>query len=190
MPKENKTIYAILGLLNHDNLTGYDIKKGISAVMGFYWDAGFGQIYSTLKVLKNNGWIKSFPEEGKRGPNRIVYSITEEGRTQLQKWLLLPPAKEYLKYEILLKLFFGKIVPTKEHIKMIREFIVRNELILHTIQGYKNELENASPISPDHPYMLLTVLLGEKVYKAHLEWANEAIHLLENKEQIEDRDLF
>ena len=32
--------------------------------------------------------------------------------------------------------------------------------------------------SPDHLYYYLTVLFGEKVYSAYLEWADEATDLL------------
>ncbi len=35
-----------VGLLHHELLSGYDIRKRIAASIGLFWDAGYGQIYS------------------------------------------------------------------------------------------------------------------------------------------------
>ncbi len=70
---------------------------------------------------------------------------------------MLPEQKEYTKYEILLKLFFGSLVPDESNLARV----------LH------NE--------KDHLYFYLTVLFGEHVYKAYLDWADEAKALLDGK---------
>ena len=177
MSKENKTTYAILGLLNHEDLTGYDIKKRVDVSLGFFWNAGFGQIYPTLKVMVEMKFVTK-NEKIENGRNKIVYSITEEGRAELKKWLLAPSEKEYVKYEILLKLFFGSMLEVKENINMIDEFKTRNMEGLNVLRMYKSELSNILNTDKDHLYYYLTVLFGEKVYKAYMEWADEAIQLL------------
>ncbi len=40
MGRENKTSYVILGLLSHEDLTGYEIKKRIDSTLNYFWSAG------------------------------------------------------------------------------------------------------------------------------------------------------
>ena len=178
MIKENRTVYAILGLLNHENLTGYDIKKRIDNSLKFFWDASFGQIYPTLKLLEKNGWVKFKNQVSEVGPERITYSITDEGRKHLTQWLSTPVEKEHVKYEILLKLFFGSTIDPDENIKNINEFKQRNEDILRIFQSFKNQKDQMLNQDADRFYYYLTVLFGEKIQKAYLEWADEAIGLI------------
>lgn len=183
MAKENKTIYAILGLLNHEGMTGYDIKKRIDNSLKFFWDASFGQIYPSLKTLEEKGWVISKNHPGKEGPERIYYSITNEGRKHLIEWLSTPVEKEQVKYEILLKLFFGSAIEPKENIKNIKEFKERNLKLLQLFQVFKNQLEQVINEDDDHTYFYLTVLFGEKIQRAYLEWADEAVGILNKLDQ-------
>lgn len=178
MAKENKTIYAILGLLNHEDMSGYDIKKRVENSLKFFWDVSFGQIYPGLKILEANGCIKCTGKSSEAGPERIVYSITELGRDTLKRWLSMPAEKEQTRYEILLKLFFGSAVAPEENIGIIREFKQRNVKLLDLFGLYKAELGQLRKGTDDHTYYYLTVLFGEKVLKAYLEWADEAVEIL------------
>lgn len=179
MGKENKTVYAILGLLSHEDMTGYDIKKKIDETLSFFWSAGFGQIYPALKQLEAVGAVSKRTEKGENSQHRIVYSITESGRNKLQKWLEISAEKEYVKYEILLKLFFGDLLPVEDNIKKIEEFKIRNMKNRDIINRLKQNLNVDKDISYDEVYYSLALLLGEKVYKAYVEWASEAVEFLE-----------
>lgn len=179
MAKDNKTLYVILGLLAHEEMTGYDIKKRIDSSLSFFWDAGFGQIYPSLGVLESEGLVTKRTEVSEKRPTRIVYSITESGRQKLKQWLSTPVEKESVRYEILLRLFFGKQLPLEENIKRIDEFKSRNQASYETMLQFKKELSGILSQSEDHLYIYLTVLFGEKVYKAYLDWVEEATGILE-----------
>lgn len=180
MARDNKTIYIILGLLNHEDLTGYDIKKRIDVSISLFWDVGFGQIYPTLKVLVRDGLVTKM-EDVNNGRKRIIYSITDTGRKELKKWLGAPVEKEYVKYEILLKLFFGSELSPRDNIRVIEEFRDRNNSSLNMLRLFKTELSNIFDQDKDHLYYYLTVLFGEKVYNAYMEWSDEAIKLIKEK---------
>jgi DNA-binding PadR family transcriptional regulator len=189
MSKENKTAYAILGLLNHEPLTGYDIKKKIELIR-YFWDAGFGQIYPTLKELEAGGLIiqhGDIPAGGALASNvrrkRKFYAITESGRQKLAGWLAIPAAQENVRYEILLKLFFGAMNPPEVNIHNIYEFRSRNQSHLNTLEQFDQELKNIVTTSPDHLYYWLTVLFGKYVYEAYLKWADEVIPYIKNIEK-------
>ncbi|MDF2989012.1 MAG: putative transcriptional regulator [Eubacterium sp.] len=144
MAKENTTIYIILGLLNHEDLSGYDIKKRADYMISNFWELGYGQIYPTLARLEKDGLVTKRISEESKGPERNLYSITGAGREALTEWLKLPEQKEYTKYEILLKLFFGSLVPLEDSAKRIDAFTrclsqiwngfwVRNRIIFSSI---------------------------------------------------------
>ncbi|MGW8115220.1 PadR family transcriptional regulator [Caproicibacterium sp. NSD3] len=64
-----------------------------------FWDVGYGQLYPTLKILEKEGSITGVSAQSEKGPNRIVYAITDAGKQKLLNWLSLPNEKEYIRYE-------------------------------------------------------------------------------------------
>jgi len=179
--KDNNAKFVLLGLLSHEPLTGYDIKKLISLRMSYFWDLSYGQIYPTLEKLEKDGLITREVVIEERGPNRKVYSITEAGLEKLRKWLAEPARKESAKYEILLKLYFGNQTPPDSSIKHIQEFKARNVKNLEMMTLFEENLKERLNWSNDHFYMLLTVLLSKSTFKASIEWADTAIKMLEDR---------
>ncbi len=49
MANEKKMDCVILGLLSHEELTGYEIKRRIDTTLKFFWSGSYGSIYPTLK---------------------------------------------------------------------------------------------------------------------------------------------
>lgn len=170
-------------MLNHEDMTGYDIKKRIDNSLKYFWDAGFGQIYPGLRTLEGKGFVQRRSSAGNAGPERITYSITDRGRAELVKWLSSPVEKEQTRYEILLKLFFGAAAKKEDNIMIINEFRQRNAENLRLFEAYGSELKKILDQSDDHIYYYLTVLFGEKIMKAYLEWADEAASMLCGRKQ-------
>lgn len=188
MKRENKTIYIILGFLSHEDLSGYDIKKRIDSSLSFFWGAGYGQIYPTLCKMHRDGLVEKRSDYKGQKLERIIYSITNTGKQELKNWLSLPVENEVVKYEILLKLFFGNLLDTNRNIENIKNFQEKYSGQLSILNSFETELKNIVKDSPDHLYYLLTVMFGEKVYKAYIEWADEATEILEqlNKSEREN----
>ena len=179
MAKENQTRYAILGMLSHEPLSGYDIKKRIEISLSCFWSAGFGQIYPSLGKLEEEKLVTKRIETSENRPSRKIYTITEEGREELKTWLSTPVRQENVRYEILLKLFFGSQIPVESNIQNIAEFRSRNSANLETLKQFEQQLRGALTENKDHIYYLLTVLFGQHVYNAYLTWADQAINMLE-----------
>ncbi|SHO51368.1 PadR family transcriptional regulator [Anaerocolumna xylanovorans] len=179
MAQKNTTAYIILGLLAHEDSSGYDLKKKIDLSISQFWDVGYGQLYPTLKTLEAEGSVTGTKAQSEKGPDRIVYSITETGKQKLINWLAQPNESEYVRYEILLKLFFGGLGNPKDNIKRIEEFQNRHTGDLQLIQTFKTNLSAVLKDNQDHLYYYLTVLFGEHLYKAYLEWAEEALEFIQ-----------
>lgn len=84
MANEKKIEYVLLGLLSHESLTGYEIKKRFELRLKFFWNASYGSIYPTLAKLEKDGCVikKEMTENGRQ---KIVYTITNDGREVLRE---------------------------------------------------------------------------------------------------------
>lgn len=177
MANEKKINYVILGLLNHESLTGYEIKKRIDHSLKFFWSGSFGSIYPALDALEADGCVEK--EEENSGRGKIIYSVTEKGRTLLREWLMKPAEKDELRYETLLKLFFGGELGREGVLVHIQKFEekIRKELLV--LEEYAANLEKVQD-EEEHKYYLLTVKFGVETYRAYLGWCREAKAVLQN----------
>ena len=182
--KDNMTRYAILGLIRHEPLSGYDIKKRAGGGLGFFWSAGFGQIYPTLRRLEEEGLVTKKTAAGKNA-DRILHSISKKGIQELEKWLKLPAEKETIKSEFVLKLFFSGGLGTEQNLMAVADIRKNGEEKLAILEGYENSLRaelaksaGHSGGNDDHLNFLLAVLYGKALYAASLKWAKEAESML------------
>lgn len=164
--------------MHHEPLSGYDIRKRIEGSLSLFWDAGFGQIYPTLKKLAAGGLVEGRSEKTGGRPEKTVFVITEKGRDAIREWLAEPAAREYVRYEILLKLFFGGLTDPGHNIRAIEAFKERYVPLEAMLESYQNELRGIVGQNPDHLYYLLTVMFGRRLYRAYLDWADEALSLI------------
>lgn len=176
MANEKKMDQVILGLLNHESLTGYEIKKRIDTMLKYFWSASYGSIYPTLNMLEKNALVTK-ENTVENGREKIIYTITDSGRQQLKDWLALPVTKDELRYETLLKLFFGSAAGEEVSIEHIQDF---EDKINKELPIIKRSVETLKHIQDedDHKYYMLTAMFGEKVFEAYLEWCAMAKRLL------------
>ena len=176
MAKEKKIDMVILGLLSHEDLTGYDIKKRIDGAVSFFWKGSFGNIYPALKEMESNGLI-SKTDTSVGGRERTSYHISKAGKEQLVKWLHEEQSSNELRYETLLKLFFGGAADKKASVKCIEAFERQIQKDLMILKGHADTLENDFQ-NEDHLYYYLTVSFGIDAYEAYLKWCSKAKRLL------------
>ncbi len=184
MANDNKMNLVILGLLDHENLTGYDIKKRIDGSLRYFWKGSFGSIYPALSSLEENGLIKRVKSKSNAsGRERIVYSITSEGRESLLGWLTESKSSNSLKYETLLKVYFGGAAGNVAAIATINEFEKEVEADLAVLRTYKDNLSKVLN-ERDHVFYYLTVTFGIETYEAYLRWCSEAKRILPDKKYM------
>ena len=182
MAIEKKIDYVILGLLSHEDLTGYEIKKRMDTSLKYFWGASFGSIYPALSDLVERG-LASKRNGAENGRNKLIYSITEEGKKYLKEWLQIPAERDELRYETLLKLFFGNEAGAAQAISHIDAFQEKIEGELPFLIGAAETLRNNIDLDDTHKYYLLTVAFGVKTYRAYLEWCEEAKRLLSEENE-------
>lgn len=177
--RQNKTRYVILGLLSEAPLSGYDIRKIIQMRFTFFWQESYGQIYPELARLEEEGLISIIPQREETKRTRKVYQITEKGQEALKQWLLLVPESEARRYEILLKLYFGNLIPIEHLVQHISAFRLDHQKELQLLKQAESELQGILHEHENHIYILMAVLLGLKVNTAYVDWADEVTEMLE-----------
>ena len=180
MGKDRKIDMVILGLLAHEDSTGYDIKKKIDGPISFFWKGSFGSIYPALSDMEKQGLVKRKKADSTSGREKIVYQITKKGKDTLKTWLKDEKATNDLKYETLLKMYFGGIEDRSVTVHNIEIFENQVRGDLKVLKFYKENLEKILD-QEDHIHYYLTVTFGIETYEAYLRWCNKAKKILMDK---------
>ena len=148
--------HAILVCLTERPMSGYDLAKFFDTSVGFFWTATHPQIYRQLKKLQDQQFVTSTEEIQSGKPNRIVYSITGEGREALKRWSREPVLPPLIKDDLLVRL------QAIEHVdrKALREQIAAR------LEGHREQLSQYHHIrdvrfnGPEPPARDLGKLMG------------------------------
>src|SRR3712207_1615136 len=100
------TSYALLGLLSVRSWTTYELAKQVQRSLNWFWPRAERKLYDEPKQLAALGLAVT--EERFTGRRRSrAYSITDEGRADLRRWLDEPPAPRLSEFEGMVKVFFA-----------------------------------------------------------------------------------
>src|SRR6478672_8982552 len=125
---------AVLGLLADGPASGYDLLKMFDRSLAFIWPATQSQLYGELNRLADDGLIE-VSNEGPRG--RKDYAITDDGRAELERWIVDVEPDRIRRNEAMLRVFFlGTVGPEHAKAYLEREANVHENLqeLLETIE--------------------------------------------------------
>ena len=101
--------HAILGLLSHGPVPGYDLKSCFVRDLVPSDRLNIGQVYTTLDRLRRDGFVGHQKIAQSERPDKKVYHLTPAGRNELREWLETPTALELdLRNETYLKLMTAR----------------------------------------------------------------------------------
>ena len=173
--RSSSSMEVLLGLLEIEPMSGYDLGLSIRGSVGHIWNESYGQIYPNLKKLAAGGFVTSKTERQKGKPDRRIYSITKKGRERLTKWLAVPPQPEIARNELLLKLFFGAQVAPGLLIRFVELMVERERRVLDELTRLEREEIAQRQQYPGAPYWKMAARFGQLELAAHLRWAEETI---------------
>jgi len=164
-PPLTPTGRVILGMIALGRQTGYDIKQFVDKSTRHFWAASYGQIYPELRRLEEQGFITG-QSEPTGGRARMVYELTEAGRTALEHWLEpeADPTFE-VRDEGMLKLFFSDMGTPEQRIRNIRAMREQHERTLAQLCAHEQEKSAGMPEGPR-----LTLELGIGLHRGIVEW--------------------
>ncbi len=179
--------YALLGFLNYQPMTGYELENFINVSTGNFWHARLSQIYMTLKQLEQKELVTSVIEPQESRPDRRVYTITTSGIDDLHHWLAQPllelePEKETL----LLKLFFARpngkqsiLTQLRIQMELHRQQLDKYE---HYTHPQKIDLVHENPeLIEDSLLWERTLRFGVMYEQMYVEWLQESIEKLDRE---------
>jgi PadR family transcriptional regulator, regulatory protein AphA len=179
--------YAILGFLSYKPFSGYDLKKIFDNSVRHFWFADQSQIYRTLARLTEKGWAEVEVVEGIDRPDRKVYRVTSEGQKELRSWLVGAFPVDTPHSAPLIQVFFAGQLTDEEILAKFTEAAAIFRGILERYDQVPRQIEEYIQMvdSPREAYFwLLTLDLGIRTMQVQLEWAEEVIQKIQNKELL------
>lgn len=178
MNRENKSRYAVLGLISKRDMSGYDIKQLIKKISSFYWSESNAQIYPILKKLEAEGLVISKLDKKSGARKKMIYSITSKGLAVLKKWLTQPVELPQYREELLLKLNLGQHLPLDISIQHISEFRDQLHAQLKKLVTIEEHIEKDHKDRADYHYLLMTYNYSRLVIEAKLNWCEQTLKTL------------
>ncbi|MEW6442426.1 MAG: PadR family transcriptional regulator [bacterium] len=165
---------AILGLLCDAPMTGYEIKQFFRNVIKNFWSVSDGQLYPTLKKMHAEDLITLKVVRQDSTANKHVYSISDKGRAQFEKWLRAPVTKfEELKEPFVLKVFFFHKLGHEEILWHLRSQVDLHSRILDEFRSIRDAYDARIT-----PYQRLIGDMGLLYVEVRMLWLNRMIELL------------
>lgn len=177
-------VHAILGFLQNQPMTGYDLKTlCFDQSIAHFWPADQAQIYRTLDKLNEQGWVESEVQFQADRPNRKVYSITNAGRAEFQQWLVSEQALPLHREPFLVQLFFSGRLSREQLIAHMENQRRAHEALL---AGYERIVIPTECEDPAELRALklqaMTLDLGKRTERNYIAWLDDCIAVIEGFE--------
>jgi DNA-binding PadR family transcriptional regulator len=178
--------YALLGFLNYRPMTGYELKQNMDVSTVHFWNAKLSQIYTVLKSLEQEGWIVSKVKPQEERPDKRIYTLTPEGKRNLQAWLAEPQTEQaQQKHGLLLKLFFSAQIDREN---VIAQLHFQRSLHERQADFYRTKsraviqeiLKQSPALEQEETFWEATRRFGELYEEMYVKWLNETIRSLES----------
>ena len=170
---------AILACLTERPMSGYELAKTFDSSIGFFWKADHQQIYRELSKLRDRGHIEGHEVVQSGKPNKLVYTLTSEGRAALRHWGARPSSPPMMKDDLLVRLcaldsfdiepLRADLMARLEH---HRDRYARYERILNKL------FPSGKATTVADTGRLLGLRIGLRHEQAVAEWCEEAIETL------------
>ena len=163
--------HAILGLLHYGDMHGYRIKDHLEKNFGNMWTVNYGQLYPSLKHLREEGLITMVEvapsDDG--GPHKKLYSITGRGREEFRTWIESSPERQmFLRDPFLMRFIFFGFGEKGRALETI------DEQILFWERQLGRREHNMSRWHRHGTYVRLMSELGLSLNEMYLDWLKRA----------------
>lgn len=176
--------FILLGFLNYQPMTGYDLKLSIDSSTSHFWHAHHSQIYTTLRQMEQNQLVTSVYIKEESQPDRRVYTITEGGRQAMTEWLGQSMAEAtQIKEELLVRVFFSA---RRDPQDVLAELRLQRRLHQEKLAAYRQITKKVphmqhsnSELLRDQVFWRATLELGMRYEEMYLGWLNDTMKTIE-----------
>jgi DNA-binding PadR family transcriptional regulator len=169
---------AILACLTERPMTGYELAKTFDASIGFFWKADHQQIYRELSKLRDRGHVQAREVVQSGKPNKLVYTLTEQGMAAFRHWAARPSVPASIKDDLLVRICALDSVDIEP---LRADLMARLEHHRDRYERYERLLNKLFPQGATGAAdmgKLLGLRIGLRHERMVAEWCEEAIETL------------
>ncbi len=167
--------YAILGLLQIESRSGYQIRKVFETTALGIYSSSPGTIYPALKRLESNALVE---RKSEKLSTKRKFQITQRGVQILKEWLLEEVKRvdvERKREELFLRFAFMEDTLTRsQKISFLKTFYQQLENYLDELKTFHQEENDRLPL-----HGRLSFEHGIASYEATLKWCRDTITLFQ-----------
>lgn len=169
--------HGLLGLLDQQPATGYELTKSFEQIGQWAWHASHSHIYPELRKMLEAGLIEIVAEQSR---GRKTYGVTAAGREELRRWML-EPADEVVRSGAALRLFLVSSLEPDEARILLQRYLDQAEANLAKL---KAQLADVDETWQDDP-LAFGRLAAERAFRilpAVQDWARWGLEQLDKKQ--------
>jgi PadR family transcriptional regulator AphA len=161
--------HALLGLLAQGPASGYDLTRTFDGSLGRYaWQAGHSRIYPELNKMADAGLVV-VDETGPRG--RKTYALTDDGRTELRRWMLHWPEQTTVRDETVLRMFLVQSLDLPDARRLLEGMAEHCARELERLRAMMDEVDAEQHPGEAVPFGRLAGEYGLRQFEAVHGWA-------------------
>jgi PadR family transcriptional regulator AphA len=160
--------HAVLGLLAVAPGTGYDLTRRFEASLSHAWHASHSQIYPELARLQGRGLVQ---ETGRGARGSRTWAITDQGRAELDRWLMEVQPNRSQRNETALRWFLLPLLPADQRRTALEREIAN---IVDSTAFLEASAAGTGDVTDDHPFRA-TAQLGLRINEVMLAWLREQL---------------
>jgi DNA-binding PadR family transcriptional regulator len=172
-PPITATEVAVLGLLTDGESSGYDLLRAAERSVGFFWTPAKTQLYAILRRLVDNGFATARHVRQADRPDKTLYRMTDAGFERLRAGLE-QVGSTVNKNPLELRIFFGRHRPLDAVVADLEAVRDRGRAHLRELEEIERTFDH-----DEHLFPYLTLLRGKVNANADVQWAEQALKLLE-----------
>lgn len=175
--------HAILAALSDGESSGYDLAKMFDVTVANFWSATPQQLYRELDKMEHAGLVHGRVVAQEKRPNKRVFALTDDGRTELHAYTTRAPKPIAIRDELLVQVealdqadVSAVIGHVQEKLTQAEAKLARYERRRARMLGEDSEDELAADPSRLGPY--LTLARGIAFERENVAWCDLALRTL------------
>ena len=171
--------HAILVSLAERSASGYDLARRFDASIGHFWPASHQQIYKVLARMESDKLVSAdlVAQDGR--PDKKVYAITDDGRTELREWLAKPSRREATRIDFAVKLRALHLAdPETFRAEVEQRRAAHAELLAVYEASERKYYPEPSTLAADEVGPWLALRGGIRVERGGIDWCDEILQAL------------
>ncbi|MBN1955235.1 MAG: PadR family transcriptional regulator [Anaerolineae bacterium] len=170
--------YLILGLLNQQPMSGYDVKRFLESLSWLVGSPSFGSIYPTLRSLLQHDLVTMEAVLQEDKPPRKIYSITAKGAAALDAWVNKPlPSATSMKGFLMRLILAGSFSPAR----LTDQMKERRAQVATQWEALKQAVDTVQD-----PGQRLALEYGCEIASAELAWLDQTLGQIGQQLTVED----